>query len=219
MKKLKSYIGLTLLGGLLVILPFVIFVLALRWLLTTFSGLIEPLSLPMREYFLLPPLASDALVVLVCLAACLIIGLLVRTAIGRWLHNTFDHWMVRLAPGYKTIRGMIQQLLGGEGARGPLNGEVVLARIFGPEVPTTMTGILTSRHADGTVTVYVPTAPVPTSGLTYHLPPAAVEYLTDVSVEEAMRTIIACGAGTAEMLAGATRTALAGPARGLKKEG
>jgi len=75
-----------------------------------------------------------------------------------------------------------------------------LAKIFGAEVDTYMMGIVTSKHKDGTVTVYVPTAPVPTSGLTYHLPENCVTYLPNVSVEEAMRTIIACGAGTSDML-------------------
>lgn len=199
MKKLKSFVSLALIGGMLVILPSAVFILAVRWLLGTFSNLIAPASDPISEAFGLSPLMSDLFVVVVFLAVCIVVGLLVRTAVGRWMHSTFDELMVKLAPGYKTIRGMVQQLLGGE-SKGPLSGEVVLAHIFGADVPTTMTGIVTSKHPDGTVTVYVPTAPVPTSGLTYHLPGDAVEYLEGISVEEAMQTIIACGAGTSEML-------------------
>lgn len=198
MKKLRSFVGLTLLGGMLVILPFTVFVLVITWLWNTLGKLIEPVSSPLVEWLALPTIAADALVLLSFLVACLFIGIVVRTAIGRWLHLTIDGWMVKIAPGYRTIREMIKQLLGGD--ENPLMGEVVLAQIFGEDCPTTMTGILTSKHDNGIVTVYVPTAPVPTSGLTYHLPEAAVEYLEGISVEEAMRTIIACGAGSADML-------------------
>lgn len=198
MKKLRAFIGLALLGGMLVILPFTIFVLVVTWLWNTLGRLIEPISSPLMSNLGLPSVAADALVLLSFLLLCLAIGLIVRTAIGRWLHQTFDDWMTRIAPGYRTIREMIKQLLGG--GDNPLTGEVVLAHIFGEDCATTMTGIVTSKHDNGTVTVYVPTAPVPTSGLTYHLPESAVQYLDEISVEEAMRTIIACGAGSADML-------------------
>ena len=198
MKKLKAYIGLTLLGGMLVILPFTVLVLVVTWLWSTLGRLIEPISLPVTNLLNLPPIVADLLVLLSFLVICLFVGLVVRTAIGRWLHLTFDNWMTRLVPGYRTIREMIKQILGG--GDDSLTGEVVLAQIFGEGCATVMTGIVTSKHDNGTVTVYVPTAPVPTSGLTYHLPESAVEYLDGISVEEAMRTVIACGAGSADML-------------------
>ena len=53
----------------------------------------------------------------------------------------------------------------------------------------------------GSYVAEVPTAPIPTSGMTYHLPADCVQILPHVTVEEAMRTIISCGSGSAEMLA------------------
>ena len=200
MQKLKSYVGLALIGGLLVILPLAVFILAGRWVLGLFSDLVSPVSDPLSNTFDLSPLFSDVLVITIFLVVCFLVGVLVRTAFGRWMHNTFDELLIRLAPGYKTIKGMIQQLIGGTDTGSLLKGEVVLARLFGPDCETTATGIVTSKHKNGMVTVYIPTAPVPTSGLTYHLPANSVEYLTGVTAEEAMRTIIACGAGSSEML-------------------
>jgi len=184
----------------LVILPLAVFILAGRWVLGLFSDLVSPASDPLSSTFGLSPLFSDILVIAIFLTVCFLVGVLVRTAFGRWMHNTFDDLLIRLAPGYKTIKGMIQQLIGGTDTGSLLKGEVVLARLFGPECETTATGIVTSKHKNGMVTVYIPTAPVPTSGLTYHLPANSVEYLTGVTAEEAMRTIIACGAGSSEML-------------------
>ena len=200
MQKLKSYVCLALIGGLLVILPLAVFILAGRWVLGLFSDLVSPASDPLSSTFGLSPLFSDILVIAIFLTVCFLVGVLVRTAFGRWMHNTFDDLLIRLAPGYKTIKGMIQQLIGGTDTGSLLKGEVVLARLFGPECETTATGIVTSKHKNGMVTVYIPTAPVPTSGLTYHLPANSVKYLTGVTAEEAMRTIIACGAGSSEML-------------------
>ena len=198
MKKLKSYIGLTLLGGMLVILPFTVLVLVVTWVWNSFGRMIEPISVPITNLLNLPPIAADFLVLLSFLVLCLVVGLVVRTTVGRWLHMTFDNWMTRIVPGYRTIREMIKQILGG--GDDSLTGEVVRAHIFGEDCPSMMVGILTSKHDNGLVTVYVPTAPIPTSGLTYHIPESAVEYLDNISVEEAMRTVIACGAGSADML-------------------
>ena len=134
------------------------------------------------------------------LGSCFAVGLLIRTRLGNWMHGHMEIWLTRLAPGYRTIRAIVTQLLGGRGETTLLSGQTALAKIYGADSPVTVTAIVTSRHGDGAYTVFVPTAPIPTSGMTYHLPADCVQILAHVSVEEAMRTIIACGSGSAEML-------------------
>ena len=68
--------------------------------------------------------------------------------------------------------------------------------IFGRDCPTTVTSIVTARHADGSYTIFMPTGPNPTSGNIYHVPGDLVELFPDVSLEKTMRSIIACGAGS-----------------------
>ncbi len=58
-----------------------------------------------------------------------------------------------------------------------------------------MTGFITDEHPDGSCSVFVPTGPNPTSGNIFHLPPSSV-YRIEVPVDEAMKSIIACGAGS-----------------------
>ena len=58
-------------------------------------------------------------------------------------------------------------------------------------------GLVTSRHADGRVSVFVPTGPNPTTGFIYHVGMELVELRPDIRVEQMMKTVIACGAGTA----------------------
>jgi uncharacterized membrane protein len=209
---LKRNLSVILLGGLAVVLPSLLLLMVLQWLVLLMADLLGPLTeLVSRRAGFDRWLALAAVAVLL-LVACFGIGLVVRTRIGRWLHEVLENGLARVVPGYRITRDLVQELLGGhEGAR-LLGGAPALARIHGLESPVKVTAIVTSRHADGGYTVYVPTAPFPTSGFVYHLPADCVELLPGVSVEAALRTVITCGAGSAEVLARAGASISAGGA-------
>lgn len=199
MKRLREFLLLTLLGGLGVVLPLLLFFLLLRWLLDTLRSLAAPLA-----DTLLPGLdAQGAAAPLVLLAlltgACFVIGLVVRTRLGSLLHGWLEERFARLAPGYRMVRDIVTQLLG-SGEREFLRGEVALVCLQPASPWQRQVAIVTARHGDAGFTVYVPTAPIPTQGFVYHLPSANVEILTGVSIQSAMRMIIACGAGANEVL-------------------
>lgn len=196
MVRLKSFITLTLLGGLAVVLPITIFLFLLQWLVGVIDRVIEPVSGWLSGRVSVGEYAADVLGVLLVLAACFAVGLLVKTGLGRWLHTRVDRLLSRLAPGYSTIREMVTQVMGGEGNASLLNGKVCRAYIMGASSPVCVTGIVTAEHESGAYTVYVPTAPIPTSGFVYHLPADCVVLLPEVSVEAAMRTVVACGSGS-----------------------
>lgn len=198
---MKRRVLLIFLGGLAVVLPAALVLMVMQWLFALLTEQLRPLTgLVSREAGLDDALALFA-VALVMLALCFSVGLAVRTRIGRWLHEVVDGGLAKVIPGYRATSGLVRELLGGgEGSR-LLSGEPVLARIHGLDSPVKVTAIVTSRHADGGYTVYVPTAPFPTSGFVYHLPPECVEFLPGVTLETALRTVIACGAGSAEVVA------------------
>jgi uncharacterized membrane protein len=91
-------------------------------------------------------------------------------------------------------------LLGAGQGTGALRGEVALVRLNGPQSPVSQIAIVTARHADGSFTVYVPTAPLPTQGFVYHLRPEVVELHPEIGFEAAMRVVLACGSGAADLL-------------------
>lgn len=196
MKRIKSFIGLTFFGGLMVVLPLVIFVLLLYWLLGLISSIIRPISEWLVTFTPIAQFVADILVIAVILASFFVIGLLVRTRIGSWLHDLLDRILGKLAPGYSTIREMVMQLVGGEGNASVLKGQVCRAYLMGRAAGVSVTGIITANHANGDYTVYVPTAPIPTSGFVYHLSAECVDLLPHIGVETAMRTVIACGSGS-----------------------
>ncbi len=63
-----------------------------------------------------------------------------------------------------------------------------------------MTCFLTDETPEGICSVFVPTGPNPTSGNIYHLKKEYV-HLINVSIEEAMRSIISCGASSQKRIA------------------
>jgi uncharacterized membrane protein len=72
---------------------------------------------------------------------------------------------------------------------------VALVKPF--ENDTRCTGFVSEEHPDGSFTVFVPSGLNPTSGMIYHLPAQYVQIL-GVSTEQAMQTVIACGAGSSK---------------------
>ena len=200
MKKARAFIGLAVMGGLTVVLPVVLLLLIFQWIYGFTAGLVEPMTSLLSDRAEISDLLAMLLILVVFLSSCFFIGLMVRTTMGAWVHDLLDRTLARLAPGYKTIREVVVQLLGGKSQDSLLKGTPALAKIFGSQSPVTVTAIITSRHPNGDFTVFVPTAPIPTSGLTYHLPADCVTILEGVSVEEAMRTIISCGTGSAELI-------------------
>lgn len=200
MKRLRSFVSITLLGGFMVMLPIAILILFAEWLFGFITHLLKPFSEWVSTWTPTASYMADAMGVMVLLFGCFLIGLLVKTNIGQWLHDVMDDVLGKILPGYHTINKLVSQLMGGEGNASVLKGEVCRAYIMGRQVDTSVTGIITTKHANGGFTVYVPTAPFLTSGMVYHLGAESVEILPHVTVEAAMRTVIACGGGSQVIL-------------------
>ena len=199
MKRLKAFFTLTLLGGLAVVLPLTIFLVIFQWLFVMVTGVIQPLTDWLTAHADVNELMADMIVVVTIVGVCFAIGLLVKTGIGRWLHSVFDKSLSKLAPGYRMIRELVSQFLGSDDSNSVFSGKVCKARIYGADNPVAVTAIVTDEYesnGQAIYTVFVPTAPIPSSGMVYHLPLDCVELLPNITVEAAMRTVIACGTGS-----------------------
>lgn len=194
MEKARTVFKTILLGGLLVILPVTIVAGVFVWLYGGITGLIEPLTRLLLERADLPGFVADLTVIALIVFFCFIVGVLVKTGWGRFVHQRLEKRVLELAPGYSTIKEALNQFLG---RSKPPFSSVALVRPF--ESEALITGFVTDEHPDGWYTVFLPTGPNPTSGLIYHLPAERVR-LIDAGVEQAMRTIISCGAGSSRLL-------------------
>jgi uncharacterized membrane protein len=196
---LKNFIRKTLFGGIVVLLPLIILWLIMKWAFYFVTDLIQPLSDFVISNYGFPELTADVVVVVVIFVVCFAVGTIVSTGIGKWLHGIFDQYLSKLAPGYKLIKEIVGQFFGDSESSPFSSGEVARVQLFGSQCPTTVTAIVTSKHKDGTITVFMPTGPNPTSGNIYHVPEEYVQLCPDVTVEDMMKSIIACGAGSASL--------------------
>jgi uncharacterized membrane protein len=139
-------------------------------------------------------IVADTLVIIIILTMCFIIGVIIRTTLGKFLFSSIESRLLKAAPGYTLIKETVLQVLGNKKA--PYSS-VALVQVFGNS--TLMTAFVTDEHPDGSCSVFVPTGPNPTSGNIYHLEGKYV-HPVNVPVEEAMRSIISCGAGSSRLI-------------------
>lgn len=199
-QRTKNFFRTTLLGGIIVILPAIILGFAFKWLFGIVSHAIQPLTRLVVNNLTLPDQYDEfiaiLIVLLVIILGCFTVGLFVKTRLGHWIYTGVEGSVLSKAPGYKMIKETVNQFLGKK--KSPFSS-VALVQIF--ENDTKVTAFITDRHDDGTITVFVPTGPNPTSGFIYHLDPQYV-HPVDVSVEDAMRSVISCGAGSEKLIKG-----------------
>ncbi|OEU82895.1 MAG: hypothetical protein BA865_07180 [Desulfobacterales bacterium S5133MH4] len=193
-QKLKNFVKTSLLGGLGVIFPAALLLVVFSWVFQWVGGIIEPLTRIIVAKSNMQEILANILVIGAIIAACFFIGIFVKTRLGRYIHILVEKLLGRWIPGYKFSTNTFQQFFG---ERSTTYSAVALVKPFGNE--TLMTGFITDEHPDGSCSIFVPTGPNPTSGNIFHLPSSCV-YRVDIPVEEAMKSVIACGAGSEALM-------------------
>ena len=194
MNRIKQFFINTIIGGLLVILPVALFLFIMSWVFGIVRSAIAPLTNALLERTALPEIVADLIVVLALVILCFVVGMILRTRIGKWIYFFLEAKLLRKAPGYGIIKETVAQFIGKK--KSPFSA-TALVHIFGND--TMVSAFITDEHSDGSFTVFVPTGPNPTAGNIYHLPAAQVRKI-DAPADEMMRSIISCGAGSSELL-------------------
>ena len=215
MARLWNFIKTAFLGGVTVLLPSAILILVLQWIFRFVANLIQPLSRLIAR--LLQPLIdhipftqlqgfiTDLLALVIIFTFCFAVGVAIKTRLGGWMFHGVEHSLLRIAPGYTTVKEIVMQLFGN---KKPPFSRVALVRLFGSSA--LLASFITDEHDDGSFTVFVPTGPNPTSGWMFHVPAEDV-FFVDVSVEATMRTIIGCGVGSKPLIDDLNRQRAAAP--------
>ncbi|MCG8672752.1 MAG: DUF502 domain-containing protein [Pseudomonadales bacterium] len=197
----EDFFKKTIVGGIIIVLPLALLAMGLRWLFHLVTDAIQPLTNLVVKVIGFPEIIGDLIVLTGMVGTCFVVGWVVTTAGGAWFHSHFDDRLSRYAPGYRLIKDIVNQFFGDASQSPFANGEVALVKLFGADNPTEVTAIITSRHPNGKVSIFMPTGPNPTSGNIYHVEPSQVTLRPDISIEDAFRSIIACGAGSGELFA------------------
>lgn len=197
MKKLNEFIKTSIIGGLVVVLPIAILIFLFKWLFGLVTTIIKPLTniiMKITVQSRIQELLADITAISVIILACFTVGVFVRTKVGTYLYHNIENRILRAAPGYSLIKETVMSFLGSK--KTPFS-KVALVQIFAQG--TLVSAFITDEHADGSYTVFVPTAPNPTSGYVIHVEGQYVHPI-NVPVEDAMRSIISCGAGSRSII-------------------
>lgn len=196
------FIRKSLIGGLMILLPISIIAFFFRWIYDAVTGLISPFTTVFVYTFGLPRFAADWVVVAVLVVFCFLVGILVSTRVGGWFWQGIEGATLARLPGYRLVREITLQLFGGSPDSPFHRGEVAVVWLFGRQVPSAVLGLITSHHDNGLITVFVPTGPNPTSGFIYHVHGDLVDRRPDIPVEQMMKSVVACGAGSGQVMKG-----------------
>ena len=152
-------------------------------------GLIRPIARLLPDS--LP--AETLLSFLFVLVICILIGIAVRTALGRAIRERLEKRLFERIPGYALIRSLTQQLTGS-------SRENVWKPAFVEIEEALVPAFIIEEFEDGRYTVFVPSIPTPFAGAVYVLDRKRVHPL-DVPFTDALRTISKWGSGSKDMVA------------------
>ena len=192
-RRAQRFVVTTILGGLVVVLPLSLLGFLIRLLFNLIIGVIQPLSSLLGFSDHVNEWLINLLVLAIILVLFFIIGLAVRTEIGQRLFQNMEEQWLKPLPFYTIIRETVQQLFSKD--KMPFS-KVALVDPFGSGA--LMTGFVTAELPNGFFTVFVPTAPNPTNGFIFHLPPDKVT-MVDAGTEDAMRSVISLGIGSGKL--------------------
>jgi len=131
------------------------------------------------------------------LIVCFLIGVAIRTRLGRMLRERMETSLFERLPGYGLFRSLTQRLAG-EGRENVW--KPALVEIEDALVPA----FIIEEFEDGRFTVFVPSVPTPLAGAVYILSRDRVHAL-DVPFTQAIQSVSRWGAGSKDLVAAMTK--------------
>jgi uncharacterized membrane protein len=194
MKQTLAFVTKTTLRGLLVVVPIYLAILVLLKGMKSVAQLVRPFTALLPEWF---P-AEQALSLLLVLVICFLIGLGVRTRLGKVARERVEKRVFEKIPGYALFRSLTQQVAGD--ARQNV-WKPALAEVEDALVPA----FIIEELEDGRYTVFVPSIPTPFAGTVYVLDRTRVHPL-DVPFTEAIKVVSRWGSGAKDLVAAMERS-------------
>jgi uncharacterized membrane protein len=188
-KTLVRFVKVTLIGGLLVVLPLWVSLLLLFKAIKGAMTMLLPIAKLLPQTVVHEKVTALVLLLLICFA----VGLLIRTELGKGIGDWLEQHLLGRLPGFSLIRGMIRQFAGEKDEQ---SFQPALVEIEEALVPA----FIIEKHTDGQFTVFVSSSPTPMAGAIYILQPERV-HPVDVPLRKAMVCVTKWGAGAAEMRA------------------
>ena len=153
MKKSKSVFRTNVIYGLLVLVPAAIIFLLLVKIVEILENMAAPLNLESSTNVVVAILLG----LLLLLLLCFVVGAFVRTRIGSWSLERLEGKILNQIPGYAIISNMLRGF-----AEKRTAYPAAMVRLYGPG--TAVLGFIMEENENGSLTVFVPSAPALTVG-------------------------------------------------------
>ena len=189
MKYAREFITSRVVGGLFIVVPVYLAALLLLKGMKSVGGLVRPIGALVPDW--LP--AEGLLSLVLMLALCFLVGVAVRTPLGRAVRERMEMVFFERLPGYGLLRSLTQRLAGDSEEH---TWKPALAEIEDALVPA----FIIEELDDGRFTVFVPSVPTPLAGAVYILRPERVHIL-EIPFTQAISSISRWGSGTKELVA------------------
>jgi uncharacterized membrane protein len=189
---LKRALGLVvdaLVAGFLALLPIYLTILLLLKAMKSLGSFVRPLTRVAPKWFPAEALGS----LLVVLMLCFLVGIALRTQVGKTVRAGIEKSVLGKIPGYTLFRGMARQLAG---ENQEVSWKPALAEIEEALVPA----FIIEQLDDGRFTVFVPSVPTALAGAIYILTPQRVHPL-NVPFRQAIRAVTEWGSGSKDLVA------------------
>ena len=184
MKRFFKSLAQAFLAGALFLAPIYLAILLLLKAMKSLERVVRPLARILPDSFPADKVGSF----LVVLVLCLLVGILLRTPLGRIVRSSLEKSFLEKIPGYEMFRSMTRQAAGESEDRA---WKPALAEIENALVPA----FIVEELDDGRFTVFVPSVPTPLAGAIYILTADRVHPL-DASFTKEVRVLAHWGSGS-----------------------
>ena len=194
MTSIRKFLLNIFIGGVIVLLPIIIIFQIGQWLFVQFRETTVPLTdLLMVQLHISEPAALGLTLVAIFIMFS-VIGMIVRTRIGNGLYQFMENITLYRIPGYQTIKDIVAQITGKQKG---LFKKVALIKVG--QTGVSATGFVVDELDENHSSVFIPCGPNPTTGFILHMHNSDIIEM-NISVETAMKTVIACGSGSSQFI-------------------
>ncbi len=193
-KRFKNFLATVFIGGLLAILPIVIIFKIFSWIFTWIIDFIQPFTTVIAANIGSNLTTAKIVATTAVILSCFLIGILVKTAWGKWLQSFTERWFLKKIPGYTTLKEIFNQFQPDN--KQNFSRPVLITLDQGANY---LTGFVTDMYDGNRYSVFIPTSPSPVNGFVVQTTSDNIKFI-DAPSDAVMRSVLSCGVGVSKFV-------------------